>query len=462
MAGVTEAVGTGELAAFALELDPADIPAEVTEAARLHLLDTLGCGLAAAGTGVGGEARAAVAADGGPASIIGSPARGSAPEAALANGTLCHALDYDDTHPGAIAHIGTVMVPAALAAAQVARADGRALLAALVAGSEIAIRIGAATSAGFHRRGFHPTSVCGVFGAAAASARLLGLSPAQAANALGIAGSFAGGIFEYLADGSATKPLHAGWAAHGGILAAQIARHGGTGPASVLDGRFGIFATHNEGPVDLTGFATLGEEWQSPGTGFKAYPCCHYSHGCLDAVRVLQDDLPDPSEITAIEVEIPAPGVDLVLDPLDAKLEPRTPYEAKFSLPWSLAELLVHGTLDSASFTADAIRDPAVLALARTVTYRTQEFESFPGAFPGTVRIAAGEGRTFEATVLHERGHEHNAMSAADVIAKFAANAGLALPADRVTAVQERVLALDHIDASGLDALASALEEVRP
>jgi len=460
VARVTDAVTTGQLAAFALELEPAGIPAEVAEAAKLHMLDTLGCGLAAAGTGVGGEARAAVAPAGGPASIIGSPARASAPDAALANGTLCHALDFDDTHPGALAHIGTVIVPAALAAAQAARADGAGLLAALVAGSELTIRVGSATSAGFHRRGFHPTSVCGIFGAAAAAARLSGLSPAQAANALGVAGSFAGGIFEYLADGSATKPLHAGWAAHGGVLAVEIARHGGTGPTSVLDGRYGIFATHNEGPVDLAGFATLGQVWQSPATGFKAYPCCHYSHGCLDAVRILRDDLPGLSEITAIEVEIPAPGVDLVLDPLEAKLEPRTPYEAKFSLPWSVAELLVNGKLDSASYTAAAIAEPPVLELARKVTYRAQEFESFPGAFPGRVRIEAG-GRTFDATVLHERGHEHNPMSADEVIAKFTANARLALPRDRVTAIQETVLAVDRIDADGLDALASALEEAR-
>ena len=248
MASVKDGVATTDLAEFALGLSVDDIPAEVVEAAKLHVLDTLGCGLAAAATGVGTAARDAADPHGGPASVIGSLVRGSAAEAALANGALCHALDFDDTHAGAIAHVGTVMVPAGLAAAQVARADGATLVAALVAGSELTIRVGAATSAGFHRRGFHPTSVAGVFGATVAAARLLGLSWAQAANALGIAGSFAGGIFEYLADGSSTKPLHAGWAAHGGVLAAQIARHGGTGPASVLDGRYGAVRHPQRGP----------------------------------------------------------------------------------------------------------------------------------------------------------------------------------------------------------------------
>ena len=150
-----------------------------------------------------------------------------------------------------------------------------------------------------------------------------------------------------------------------------------------------------------------------------------------------------------------------MLDPLESKLEPRTPYEAKFSLPWAVAALLVNGDLDSASFTADAIRDPDVLAVASRFTYRAQEFSSFPGAFPGTLRVHAGE-RTYEATVLHERGHPLNPMSAAEVIAKFDANAGLALPERRVAAIQQSVLALDRLDADGVDALASTLEEARP
>lgn len=135
----------------------------------------------------------------------------------------------------------------------------------------------------FHERGFHPTSVCGVFGATLAAGLLWGLTESQLVGAMGIAGSMASGLFEYLADGSQTKPLHAGWAAHAGIMATQLAQHGARGPASVLEGRFGLYKAYlNRDSAELERqLDDLGERWETPKIAYKAFPACHYIHGCL-------------------------------------------------------------------------------------------------------------------------------------------------------------------------------------
>ena len=167
------------LASFSAELSIERIPREVVDAAKLHLLDTLGCGLAAHALDTAPHAREAICEQGtgGPATIIGVPSGAGAQDAALVNGTTCHALDFDDTHAASVSHISVVVVPAALAVAETIGADGAALLTALVAGNEVSTRVGMAAGEAFHAHGFHPTAVCGVFGATAASARLRGLDP---------------------------------------------------------------------------------------------------------------------------------------------------------------------------------------------------------------------------------------------------------------------------------------------
>ena len=230
------------IAAFTSSLAFEQIPDEVIEATKLHVLDVLGCGLAAHGLGVAGEGRATMAELGtGDATAIGLDTPLPAPHAAFANAMLCHGLDYDDTHSDSVCHITVVVVPAALAVAESLGRSGEDVLTAVTAGTEVVSRIGMAASGAFHARGFHPTSVCGVFGATAAAARLAGLDAETTTSALGLAGSMSSGLMAYLNDGTPTKPVHAGWAAQAGVLAARLAAHGAEGPAGVLDGRFGVF-----------------------------------------------------------------------------------------------------------------------------------------------------------------------------------------------------------------------------
>src|SRR5262249_55539845 len=173
----TKAKAAERVAEFATTLTLDDVPEDVARHAKLHVLDTLGCGLAAHATGIAGQGRQAMAELGGEAqsTVIGHDAALPAPNAAFANAMLCHGLDFDDTHSESVSHISAVISPASLAVGEAQGSSGRDVLAAIVAGNEIVTRIGAAASGLFHARGFHPTAICGIFGATSAAARLTGI-----------------------------------------------------------------------------------------------------------------------------------------------------------------------------------------------------------------------------------------------------------------------------------------------
>lgn len=455
------ATAAQRFAAFACDLDPSEAPAPVREAVGLHLLDVLGCGLAGAAANAAPFALAyGATSEAGPATAIGVDRRLAAPAAALVNGVTCHALDFDDTHPASIAHVSAVVVPASLAAGESVGADGAALVGALLAGNEIVCRIGAVAGDAFHLRGFHPTAICGVFGATAAVARLTGLDAARTAQALGIAGSMASGLMAYLTDGSETKRIHPGWMANAAHVAAGLASHGATGPAAVLEGRSGVFSAFlGRDDVDadvLT--AGLGSDWETPAIAFKPYPACHFVHAPLDALVELHAEHGfDADRIERITVFSPQAGIDLVADPLDRKQRPATPYESKFSAPFAIAAWLHAGAVDATTFGEPLLSDPAVLAIAAKVDYEVRDYDSFPESLPGGVRVTLAGGETLERHLPHQRGGEHNPMGADDVRAKYRRNAAGALPEADALALEQAILALaDQPDLSAFGALAGA------
>ena len=435
--------------AGALELD--DIPAAVREDAKLHVLDTIGCGLAAQASGVAHEGRATMTELGGEpqATVIGTETRLPAANAAFANAMLCHGLDFDDTHSESVSHVSTVIAPAALAAAEQTGASGRDALAAIVAGNEVVCRVGMAAPGAFHARGFHPTAICGIFGGVAAVARVSGLDAVVTTSALGIAGSFAGGLFAYLAEGTPTKPMHPAWAAHGAHLAARLAAHGAAGPGSVLEGKFGLyhaFLGAEEGAVDIAGqLADLGSRWETPRIAYKPFPVCHFMHGSLGAAAEGAGGRTfGPDEIEDVLVTVPEAGVALVLEPAAEKKLPRSEYEGKFSLQYSIASLLVRGHVAVGDFTDEAIADPAVLAVAAKVRYETRDYPTYPQAFPGGVVVRLADGTSFEADYPHQKGGPDNPLSPAEVREKFRENAALALPDDAVERLEDALLSLDE------------------
>src|SRR4029079_8018098 len=264
--------------------------------------------------GIATEGRTAMAELGGDgqASVIGLDGGLPAPNAAFAHAMLCHGLDFDDTHSDSVAHVSTVVSPASIAAGEAQGSTGRDVLAAIVGGNEVVTRVGMAASGEFHARGFHPTAVCGIFGGATAACRLAGAGVDARARALGIAGSFAGGLFAYLDDATPTKPMHPAWAAHGALLATLCAPLGAEGPAGVFENRFGIyyaFVGATKGEVDLAAqLDDLGERWETARIAYKPYPACHFIHGSLGATAGLLDQL-EADKVDEIVVTVPEPAV---------------------------------------------------------------------------------------------------------------------------------------------------------
>ena len=309
----------------------------------------------------------------------------------------------------------------------------------------------AATGA-FHARGFHPTAVCGIFGAATASSRLGGLEQPETASAYGLSGSMASGLFAYLEDGTATKPLHPAWASHGGILASRLAEHGAEGPPSIFEGKFGLyhaFLGAEKGEIDLDAqLEDLGSRWETPRIAYKPYPACHFMHGSLGATaEIIAGNGLTVSDIESIVVTVPEAGVSLVLEPAPSKVEPRSEYEGKFSLQYSTASMIINGKVGVATYSDEAMRDPDVLALAKRVTYETPEYTTYPAAFPGGVRINLKDGHSLEAEHRYQLGGPDNPMSHDAVKEKYRGNASMALDDSSVAELEAAILDLDRTDA---------------
>ena len=440
------ATAAERLAAWGLGLRYEEIPQEVVEAAKLHFLDTIGCGLAAHAMGIATEGRTMVAEQAGTpdATVIGLDRALPGASAAFANAMLCHGLDFDDTHPASVAHISAVVSPVALAAAEVAGKGGRDLITAVVLGNETVIRVGMAAPSKFHARGFHPTSICGIFGGTMATGYLTGTAQDAMTSALGIAGSFASGIFAYLDVGTATKPMHPAWAAQGSFYANRLGQLGAEGPPTVLEGRFGIYHAFLGEYIDMEPqLRDLGSRWETPRIAYKPYPACHYIHGSLGATRSLLGQLA-VDDIADILVTLPEAGVALVTEPEAEKRAPRTDYEAKFSLQYSTAAMLVHGHVGVKTYTAEAIADPKVLAVAAKVRYEIKDYATYPGSFPGGVVITLKDGRKLLAELDYQKGGPENPLSAAEVLEKWRGNAALCLDDKVIDGLERTILAIEE------------------
>ena len=436
------------IARFVLGLRLEDVPASVVARARLLVLDTLGNCLAATGEDFGRSITETAARLGGPpeSTLLGSGARVGAPSAVLANATLAHGLDFDDTREDAIVHTGCVAVTAALAAAEAAGASGREALTASIAAVEVMCRIGLAVPGAFHARHFHPTAITASFAAAAAAARIRRLSEDQLVQAFGVCGSQASGIIEYLADGTWTKRLHPGWNGHAGMIATVLAETGFTGPDTVLEGGHGLYAAFAGGhdAARLDGLlASLGKTWELAELTFKPYPCGSIAQPYMDcAMRLRTQHRIAPGEIRAITCRTAAGPLPRLWEPLASKHAPPNGYAAKFSLPYLVAVILVKGRAGLAEFEDRAVRDPAVLDVTRKVTYLIDPAIDYPRQFVGDVEIAVTDGRVLRERQDRPRGGPDAPLTREELEAKFRGNAG-ALPPARVERAIRLVDSLD-------------------
>jgi 2-methylcitrate dehydratase PrpD len=363
--------------------------------------------------------------DDGPCTAIGHARMLTASGAAFVNGTAAHGEDFDDTFEGGPVHAGAVIVPAVLAACERHNPDGRMALLGIAVGTEVLCRLSLVVPKAVHKAGFHPTAIFGAMGAAAGVGAALGLNAREIVDALGIAGSMAGGIIEYLAEGAWTKRLHAGWAAQSGIRAALLARGGFVGPRTVFEGVHGLFhgfAHTTRGDYDaLTG--DFGTRWVTDTLAFKPYPCGTMAQPYIDCARRLAARGIKSEDIEAIVCEVAEGTVHRLWEPLADKQRPRNGYAAKFAVPYLLATGFVHGGVGLGAFTEAAISDSKVLALAAKVKFVIDPDNPYPNNYTGHIAATLKDGSVIEERQPYLRGGAQEPLTRQDVTDKFRLNA---------------------------------------
>jgi len=401
----------------------ARLPPVVRETAERLLIDIGGLCVAARNTDYVRAAIDAWEANGG-STAIGHARTLDAAGAAFANGAAAHGEDFDDTFEGGPVHAGVVIVPALLAAAERHRIAGPDLLLGIAVGCEVMCRASLVAPKRIHKAGFHPTAVLGAMGAAAGVAAALRVDAATFASAQGLAGSMAGGIIEYLAEGTWTKRMHPGWAAQSGLRAVELARAGFLGPRTVWEGEHGFlhgFANTREGAWErLTdGF---GERWVMETIAFKPYPCGTMIHPYIDCARRLAARGMKMEDIREIVCETAEGYVHRLWEPLAGKRRPPNGYAAKFSIPFCVAYAMLHGHVGLEAFTDANAADPRTLALAAKVSYVIDPKNPYPDEYTGHLRVTRSDGTAVEERQPHLRGGHHEPLSRADLEEKFRAN----------------------------------------
>ncbi|HSQ05049.1 MAG TPA: MmgE/PrpD family protein [Burkholderiales bacterium] len=431
-------------AQWMLGLSYEGLPADVMHATRSRVLDIIGLALAGA---MRDPARSVYRASaelgsGHDSRLIYYGNVTSAPIAALVNGTMAHSLEFDDTHNETIVHVSVPLVTTALALGDKQDTGLHEIITAIAGAAELATRIAVIAPGQLNRHGYHPTGIVGTMSATYLASCLMGLSVDETRHAVGIAGSQAAGLMECWSDGTWSKFLHPGLSAQAAITAATLARAGFTGPATVFEGRFGLFRSHVQDPAFTLDFprmlAGLGGEWESRNISFKPYPCGHVIHPFLDALfHLYREEGLRAENVKTILCPIADYMVPIVCEPVAEKLAPASDWQGRVSLQYSLAETLYRGRCDVHSYDEASLHDPGILDLARRVTYTIDKEAPGRRQFKGWVIVETRDGRRLERIQPHNWGSRKNPMTESDIENKFHTNAGDAFDVRRRNAVVE-------------------------
>src|SRR5438309_6740817 len=367
---------------------PPILPVAVTGMCDAVLMDVAGLCVAARNSDYL-QAAFRATAEPGVCTLIGRAGGFNVATAALCNGTAAHGEDYDDTFEGGPVHAGAVIIPAVLAAAEQHGLAGGDVARGVAVGCEVMCRLCLVAPKRVHKAGFHPTAVFGALGAAAGVSSALRLDDKQWFNALGIAGSMASGIIEYLAEGAWTKRMHPGWAAQAGYRAARMAQAGFIGPRTLFDGEHGFF--HAFANCDGCDFHAMldgaGKRWLSADIAFKPYACGTMAHPYIDCARKLVAEGVVPDDVASIECKTAEGIVHRLWEPLVAKQNPPNGYAAKFSIPYAIAVGMLRGDAGLIEYEEAVVHDPAVRALAAKVRDVVDPDNPYPRQFPGPRRV---------------------------------------------------------------------------
>ena len=443
-----EADLSATVARFIAGLNPDAIPAVAYRAAALSLLDAVGVSLAASGLGEGCAEFAQLVLDEGgraDATVIGFGGRVPAASAALANGSMSHALDFEDSIDGVAVHPHAQVIPAVLALAEERDLDGRRLVGAIAVGCDITVRLGRATGEALAERGWYPPPILGGLGASAACAFLVGLGERQVRDALSLA------LSQITASGeiknspsSVLRGVRDGFAAHAAVRSVQLAERGIRGFDRPLEGEFGFFATFAGGAYDPAAVVDdLGQRWAGVETSFKSWPSCRGTHAFVQAALEARARV-NPAQISEVTL-LGAPVNAMLAHPLEAKRRPTTSIDAKFSLPFTVATALVTGGVTLESFAPSRLGDAAVLDMARRIRFVSDDSGRF-GMTAGRMSVVDASGEATIIEVQQPRGNPADPIPVAELRTKFvscAAEAVTGFSRDHAGVVADDILAAD-------------------
>src|ERR1700686_4555392 len=445
---------TRTLVFYSHALNSKDLGSEVVERTKYLLLDYLGVAIAGSLTESSQPIYRMLArsASPGPCTIIGTASHALPEYAALANGAAAHSLELDDTHQAGSIHPGVVMFSTAIALSEIhPEIDSAQFVTAVVAGYEVATRLGMALQPKSHYElGFHPTSTCGVFGAAVTAAKLLRLSEEQMLSAVGIAGSMAAGSLEFLADGTWTKRLHPGLAAQNGILAAKLAAEGFRGLASILEGRDGFLPAYSrEAKLHLVN-QDLGKTFELLHTSTKPHACCRYMQAPIDGLTELAmtHDL-HSGDISRVEIAVLEAGWPLVCEPRQRKYLPSTIVDAQFSMPFGAALALSYRQASLDQFTEENLKSAQLRRLmSKVVMVKDKRIEkNFPAEWATRVKVQLTNGKEFEKVVRFPKGDPENPLSWQELAIKFQSLAMRVFPQSWCQEIVDSVSEMNHFTA---------------
>lgn len=402
------------------------LPTEVVRNVKLQLLDIVGTMLAARDTDIVRSVHASVLENSGVTGVraIGFSEMLPTGSAALLNGTAALVMEFDNSHIKTGIHVTSTVAAAALPSAVRLGLSGTGLIEALAAGTELTCRLGLIAPGMFHRHGFHPTAIFGMFGATYAVAKCFGFDARRTMDAIGISGSMSAGSMASWEDGTSAKSLHGGLAASGAVLSASLASQGLSGPGVIFDGRFGFFKAHVQEQgydFDFDAFhRQLGTDWELNDIAPKAYPTGHYIQPSLEAaLALLKANDFSVDDIEEVRCALADYTIPLVALPVEEKTRPVSTFQARFSLQHSLAEALVRGRVDRHSFALETLADPRVNALAERVKFEAMPILSDRSRLGGEVTIQLRNGAKLRHWIEHMRGMPQNPMTTDDLFRKF-------------------------------------------
>ncbi|MBI4279530.1 MAG: MmgE/PrpD family protein [Armatimonadetes bacterium] len=448
---------TTRLARFIVETAYGDLPPEVVHQAKRCFVDWTGVTLGGATSPLASVLVKVAAQTGGceQATIFGTDRRTSALQAALVNGTLSHALDYDDVHMGAVIHPSAPVIPVIFALGEMYHLSGNAAIEALAIGYEVEARVGMAIGAAHYSRGWHATGTMGRLGAAAAAAKLLGLDQRATVWALGLAATQASGLRQVF--GTMAKPFHAGKAAQDGLLAAMLAKEGLTCSETIIEGRQGLLDVLGEDDArPEVAVENLGRPFEIMHNTFKPHAACRLAHPAIDAaMEIRRAHGVRPEDIEAVRCRVPRYTVDAA-----GQTDPATGLAGKFSVYYCVAVALAEGAAGEDQFTDAQVRRPALVVLQKRVTA-----EVVPG-FANTeseVTVRTRDRREFTAHVTTPKGDPANPSSDDELCAKFRSLAQATLTRGRAEDLLNGLMSLERIaDVAALAALGSCAANAKP